>query len=86
MQIGAHRGWDTFNYDDGQVTRNKASRDGIQPIAKLFFVPQMGKAGEQLAQRIQQDLADGTAFVSPPIDVDKDQVASLTTGALTQDH
>ena len=55
-------------------------------IAKLVFVPQMGKAGEQLAQRIQQDLADGIVFISPPIDVDQAQIASLTTQALTHDH
>jgi hypothetical protein len=40
----------------------------------------------QLAQRIQQDLADGTAFLSPPIEVDKAQIASLTTEALTHEH
>jgi len=55
-------------------------------IAKLVFVPQMGKAGGQLAQRIQQDLADGIVFISPPIDVDQGQLASLTTQALTHDH
>jgi predicted aspartyl protease len=55
-------------------------------IAKLVFVPQMGKAAEQLRQRIQQDLADGTAFVSPPIEVDKAQVASLAAQTLTHDH
>jgi hypothetical protein len=55
-------------------------------IAKLVFVPQMGKSAEQLAQRIQQDLADGTAFISPPIEVDKDQVASLATQALTAEQ
>ena len=54
-------------------------------IAKLVFLPQIGKAVEQLRQRIEQDLADGTAFVAPPIDVDKDQLASLTTQALTED-
>ena len=58
----------------------------LSSIAKLVFVPQMGKAGEQLAQRIQQDLADGTAFISPPIEVDKDQVASLATQTLTHEH
>jgi uncharacterized protein YndB with AHSA1/START domain len=56
------------------------------PIAKMVFVPQMAKAGEQLAQRIRQDLADGIVSVSPPIEVDKDQVASLATQALTADH
>jgi predicted aspartyl protease len=55
-------------------------------IAKLVFVPQMGKAAEQLRQRIQQDLAHGTAFVSPPIEVDKAQVASLAAQTLTHDH
>ncbi len=55
-------------------------------IAKLVFLPQMVKSAEQLAQRIQQDLADGIAFVSPSIDVDKDQLASLAIQALTHDH
>jgi len=55
-------------------------------VAKFVFIPQMGKAVEQLRQRIQQDLADGTAFVAPPIDVDQAQLASLTTQALTQDQ
>ena len=55
-------------------------------IAKLVFVPQMGKAGEQLAQRIQQDLDDGIAFISPPIEVDKDQVVSLATQTLTSEN
>jgi len=52
-------------------------------IAKFVFVPQMGKAGEQLAHRIQQDLADGIAFISPPIEVDQAQIASLAAQALT---
>ena len=56
------------------------------PIAKMVFLPQMAKSAEQLAQRIQQDLADGIAFVSPPIEVDKAQVASLATQALTHNH
>jgi len=55
-------------------------------IAKLVFVPQMGKSAEQLAQRIQQDLADGIAFVSPPIEVDQAQIASLATQTLTHEH
>ena len=55
-------------------------------IAKLVFVPQMGKAAETLRQRIQQDLADGIVFVSPPIEVDQAQVASLAAQALTHDH
>ena len=55
-------------------------------IAKLVFMPQIGKSVEALRQRIEQDIADGTAFISPPIDVDKAQLASLTTQALTDDH
>lgn len=55
-------------------------------LQKLIFAPQTDKAVEQLIQRIQQDLADGTAFVSPPIEVDKAQVASLATQALTHEH
>jgi len=53
--------------------------------AKFVFSPQVVKWADELAQRIQQDLADGIAFVAPPIDVDQAQLASLTTQALTQD-
>ena len=52
-------------------------------LAKFVFVRQVGKSAEQLDQRIQQDLADGAAIVFPPIEVDKDQVASLAAQALT---
>jgi hypothetical protein len=55
-------------------------------IGKFFVVPQIAKSVEQLRQRIQQDLADGTVSVSPPIDIDKDQVASLATQALTAEQ
>jgi hypothetical protein len=44
------------------------------------------KGMERLRQRIGQDLADGTTFISPPIEVDKAQIASLTTQTLTHDH
>ena len=55
-------------------------------VAKFVFVPQIGKSVEQLRQRILQDLTDGTAFVSPSIEVDQAQLASLTTQALTHDR
>jgi len=55
-------------------------------IARLVFVPQMGKAGEQLAQRIQQDLDDGIVSITPSIDVDEAQLASITTEALTHEQ
>jgi len=55
-------------------------------VAKFVFVPQIGKAVEQLCQRIQQDLDDGTTFVSPPSEVDKDQVVSLATQTLTPEN
>jgi hypothetical protein len=55
-------------------------------LSRFVFGPQMGKRAEQILQRIQQDLADGTAFVSPPIEVDKAQVAALTTQTLTHEH
>jgi len=58
----------------------------VSLLQKFVFAPQTGKFVEQLRQRIQQDLADGTAFISPPIEVDKAQVASLATQALTHDH
>jgi uncharacterized protein YndB with AHSA1/START domain len=55
-------------------------------LAKYVFASQGAKSVEILHQRILQDLADGTAFVSPSIEVDKTQIASLTTQALTHDH
>jgi hypothetical protein len=55
-------------------------------VAKFVFIPQISKSLEQLAQRIQQDLADGTVSVAPPIEVDKGQIASLATQALTSEH
>jgi len=55
-------------------------------LAKFVYAPQVDKWAEKLHQRIQQDLADGTTFVSPPIEVDKAQLASLTTQALTHEH
>jgi hypothetical protein len=58
----------------------------FRSIAKLVFLPQMGKWADQLRQRMQQDLADGIVFVSPPIEVDHAQIASLATQALTHDR
>ncbi len=55
-------------------------------LQKLIFAPQTDKAVDKLIQRIGQDLADGTAFVSPPIEVDNIQVAALATQALTHEH
>ena len=55
-------------------------------LQNLVFVSDTDKGMERLLQRIQQDLADGTAFVSPPIEVDKTQIASLITQTLTHDH
>ena len=55
-------------------------------LQKIMFAPQTDKNVELLRQRIQQDLADGTAFVSPPIEVDNAQVASLAMQTLTHDH
>ena len=55
-------------------------------LAKFVFARQVAKSVETLRQRILQDLADGIAFVSPPIDVDKDQVAALAAQTLTPDH
>jgi hypothetical protein len=54
-------------------------------LQKMIFVSQNDQGYEKLRQRMQQDLADGTAFISPPIDVDKAQLASFTTQALTKD-
>ncbi len=58
----------------------------VNLLAKVIFASQVGKSVENLRQRIQQDLADGTALISPPIEVDKTQIASLTTQTLTLDH
>ena len=55
-------------------------------LAKFVFAKQVAKSVEILHQRILQDLADGTAFISPPIEVDNAQVASLAARALTHDH
>ena len=55
-------------------------------LQKIIFVPQTDKNVELLIQRIRQDLTDGTAFVSTPIDVDNAQVAALAAQALTSDH
>jgi hypothetical protein len=54
-------------------------------LARFVFAPGVGKSMDQLRERIQQDLADGAAIVFPPIEVDKDQVASLAAQALTHD-
>jgi hypothetical protein len=55
-------------------------------LQKMIFVSQNDKGFEKLLQRMQQDLANGTAFISPPIEVNKAQIASLTTQALTHEH
>ena len=55
-------------------------------LQKMIFAPQNDQGYEKLRQRIQQDLADGTVFISPLINVDKAQLASLTTQTLTHDH
>lgn len=55
-------------------------------LAKFVFARQVAKSVETLRLHIQQDLADGTAFVAPPIQVDQAQVASLAAQALTHNH
>jgi len=55
-------------------------------LQKMIFVSQNDKGYEKLRQCMQQDLANGTAFISPLIEVDKTQIASLATQALTHDH
>jgi hypothetical protein len=55
-------------------------------LARFVFAPSVGKSMDELRERIQQDLADGTAFVSPPVEVDKTQIASLAAQALTHEH
>jgi hypothetical protein len=51
-------------------------------VAKFVFAPQFARSVEQLVQRAQQDLADGTTIISPPIKVDKVEVVSLATQTL----
>ena len=58
----------------------------ISNIVFKLIVPQIyDKDIQRLLQRIQQDLADGTAIVSPPLDIDEDQIVSLATETLTTD-
>lgn len=55
-------------------------------LQKLIFVPDATKGMERLRQRILQDLANGKAFVAPPIEVDKTHIATLTSQVLTHNH
>ena len=55
-------------------------------MMKFMYSPQVVKWAEGLAQRIKQDLADGTTFIAPPVEIDKDQVLSLATETLTHEH
>ena len=55
-------------------------------LQKMIFVSKNDQGYKKVRQRVEQDLAEGTAYVSPPIEVDKAQVASLATQALTHDH
>jgi hypothetical protein len=55
-------------------------------LQKMVFISKNDQGFEKLRQRMQQDLADGTAFVSPPIEIDKDEVAALAAHALTHAH
>ncbi len=54
-------------------------------IANSIILQMYDKAAQRLLQRIQQDLADGTAIISPPIEIDKDDVISTAMQALTPD-
>lgn len=55
-------------------------------LQKLIFVSKNDQGYEKLRQRMQQDLADGTTFISPPIEVDNAQIAALAAQALISDH
>ena len=55
-------------------------------LQKMIFVSKNDQGYKKVRQRVEQDLAEGTAYVSTPIEVDKAQVASLATQALTHDH
>ena len=55
-------------------------------LQKFVFVADTDKGMERLRQRIQQDLADGIIFISPPVEVDKAHVVILASQALTHNH
>ena len=55
-------------------------------LAKYVFTSQLAKSVNAFRQRIEQDLADGMVSFSPPIEIDKAQLTSLTTQALTLKH
>lgn len=55
-------------------------------LAKYVFTSQLTKSMNAFRQRIEQDLADGIVTFSPSIEVDKAQLTSLTTQALTLKH
>jgi hypothetical protein len=57
----------------------------IGVLAKLLYRPFSDKDTQRLLHRIQQDLADGTAIVSPPVEMDKDELVSRATETLTSD-
>jgi len=54
-------------------------------VAKIIAPRMFGQEAQRLLQRIQQDLADGTAIVSPVTSIEKDQIVSVATQALTPD-
>ena len=54
-------------------------------VAKFTLPPRYDKDAQRLLQRIQRDLADGTTIVSPPVEMDKDELISLATETLTPD-
>lgn len=53
-------------------------------LQKLVFVGQTDKAMDQLRDLIRKDLAEGTAFVAPTIQLDTAQIVSLATQTLTR--
>lgn len=54
-------------------------------VVKLFISPVYDRDAQRFLERIQQDLADGTAMISPPVVIDKDQVVSLAMQTLSAD-
>jgi uncharacterized protein YndB with AHSA1/START domain len=57
----------------------------VKFILSQMYEQMYDKNAQRLLQRIQQDLADGTAIISPSVEIDKDQMVSLATQTLTSD-
>ena len=52
-------------------------------VVKNYISRSNDKDAQLFLERMQQDIADGTAIISPAIEMDKEQIASLATQTLT---